>query len=361
LKVTFVSSHSQMGGSERYLEQLIQCLGPDWVDRVICLQEGPLVERLRSNGVATEIIPAGAGPVAIFAAARRLKRSLSRHPATVVHANGVKAALVMAVAGHPRTIWVKHDFSWDGRLTRYIARRSRLVVGVSAAVLESVADSASTAVVYNGIDPVEVDETAARDRVSGLAGGGNQIVMLVGRMHPVKGHMEVIEACPQIIRTHPDVRLVFVGGADPTTPEVETALRTRVDELEIGDNVVFAGHRDDATDLMAGADVAVIPSVRLSARQGREGFPLVALEMMMAGTPIVAYASGGVPESLGECGVLVPEGNREALAAGVVSILEDDEKRRALTDCGRRRVRERFTMDTLVEGMKEHYTKVATS
>lgn len=360
MKVTFVSSHSQMGGSERYLEQLVQRLGSGWVDRVICLQEGPLVERLADAGIGTETISAGAGPLSIFVAARRLKRSLGRHPAAIVHANGLKAALIAVLAGHHRTIWVKHDFSWDGSLTRFIARRCRLVVGVSAAVLESIEGSAPTAVVYNGIDETEVNEDAARARVSELAGPGNQTVMLVGRMHPVKGHLEIIEAGPELLRRRPDVRIVFVGGPDPGTPDTETDLRARIEELGIGGNVVFAGHRDDA-ELMAGADVAVIPSVRLGSRQGREGFPLVALEMMMAGTPIVAYASGGIPESLGDCGVLVSEGDRQALAMAIADLLEDGDNRQMLAECGRRRVRERFTMSALVEGMKKHYADIGAS
>lgn len=185
--------------------------------------------------------------------------------------------------------------------------------------------------------------------------------MLVGRMHPVKGHMELIEATPELLQRRPNVRVLFVGGSDPATPEVEGALRARIEELGIGANILFAGHRDDASELMAGADVAVIPSVRLGSRQGREGFPLVALEMMMAGTPVVAYASGGIPESLGDCGILVAEGDRRALAVAIAQLLDDEEKRRTLAGCGRRRVRERFTMSALVEGMKKHYAEVASS
>lgn len=359
VKVVFVSSHSGMGGSERYLERLLDRLGPEWIDRVVCLQSGPLTERLTSRGIPTEIIETGAGPLAIVSAGRRLKRSLSLRPADVIHANGVKAALVTALAGSRKTIWVKHDFSWDGRLARFIARRSRMVVGVSAAVLASIKDVAPTSVVYNGIDEVIVDRVAARERLRKVVGGEAEVVVLVGRLHPVKGHAELIEAAPELLRSRPEARLVFVGGPDPFTPETEPALRARVAELGIEDSIVFAGHRDDAVELMAAADVGTIPSVKLSSKQGREGFPLTALELMMVGTPVVAYASGGVPESLGECGVLVPEGDRRALAEGIGGLLGDAERRRALAECGGRRVRERFTMNSLVDAMTKKYLEVA--
>src|SRR5688572_24902963 len=98
VKVTFISSHSREGGSEQYMEQLIKELGPRWVDRVICLQAGPLVDRLHRIEVPTEIIDTGTGLPSLLMGARRLKRSLAARPATVIHANGVKAALVSVLS-----------------------------------------------------------------------------------------------------------------------------------------------------------------------------------------------------------------------------------------------------------------------
>lgn len=348
-----------MGGSERYLEQLVGRLRPDWVDRVVCLQDGPLVARLEALAVPVQVIETGAGPWSIYRAARRLKRSLERSPPEVVHANGVKAALVAALGGTPRMIWVKHDFSWDGWLTRSVAKRCRLVVGVSDAVLETIDGSVRTAVAYNGIEPPGVDLDAARERVLELVGPEAETIILVGRFHPVKGHIDLIEAAASVLAVRPRARFLLAGGRDPTTPEVERRVRERVVELGLEGRVILLGHRDDAFELMAGADVATIPSVRVSAKQGREGFPLVGLELLAAGTPVVAYSSGGVPELLGDCGVLVPPGDTDALAAAIIGLLEDDGKRGELAACGVDRVRARFTMDALIETMKDHYAEVA--
>jgi glycosyltransferase involved in cell wall biosynthesis len=359
VKVTFISSHSRDGGSEQYLEQLVKELGPRWVDRVICLQAGPLVDRLHQTEIPTEIIDTGAGLPSMLMGARRLKRSLAARPAAVIHANGVKAALVSVLAGAEKIIWVKHDFSWDGRLTRFIAGRTSLTIGVSEAVLESIPKERPTAIAYNGIESISIDRTGATTELRELVDGEGETVMLVGRLHPVKGHAELVEAAPEVLRRRPSTRFVFVGGPDPSEPTTEDAVRARILELGIDKNVVFAGHRENSTELLAGADVATIPSVRLSPRQGREGFPLVALESMMVGTPVVAYASGGVPESLGDCGVMVQEGDRAGLADAIVALLEDPARRKALSDCGRKRVRELFTMEALVDSMRNHYLQVS--
>ena len=359
--VMFVSSHSQLGGSERYLEQILTRLDDGWVAGLICLEEGPFVARARELGVAVAVIPTGSSPLGLLAASRKLRGFLATSTFSVLHANGVKAALVAALARMPRTIWLKHDFSWDGWLTRGIARRCALVVGVSDAVLESVRSSARTAVAYNGLDPQTVEESRGRAVVAELVGGDGPVVVLVGRLHPVKGHVELVEAAPAILERNPQVRFLFVGGADPNTPEHEALVRRRVEELELADRVTFAGHRDDIPEIATGADVAVMPSVRLSARQGREGFPLVGLEMMAAGTPVVAYADGGVPELLGDCGVLVTPGDRHGLASAIVDLLADRDRYADLASCGRNRVRDHFTFDSVVATMEGHYRDVAAS
>ncbi len=119
VRVSFVSSHALGGGSERYLELLLGSLEPEWVAGVICLQDGPFVERLRSLGHSVEVVQTSGPGRASRCGAPRLRRALRRQAPDVVHANGVKAALAAGLAtpgtGIP-VLWLKHDFSWDGPL-----------------------------------------------------------------------------------------------------------------------------------------------------------------------------------------------------------------------------------------------------
>ena len=135
--VTFVISHALSGGSERYLELLLDHLAPAWVHGVVSLQDGPFVPRLRASGFEVEVVETGPR-LSMLASALRVRRLINRDPPAVIHANGVKAALVAALA-RPRApvLWVKHDFSWDGPLAALVARRCARVVGVSAAVTET--------------------------------------------------------------------------------------------------------------------------------------------------------------------------------------------------------------------------------
>jgi glycosyltransferase involved in cell wall biosynthesis len=150
-----------------------------------------------------------------------------------------------------------------------------------------------------------------------------------------------------------------VGGEDPFQAEYAALLRRRVAELGIDGRVVFAGHRTDALELMAASTLVVMPSVPDERGMGREACPFALLEAMSVGTPVVAYAGGGIPEVLEGCGELVAEGDRSALADAIVRMLHDAGERERLSARASERVRERYRLETTVAAMRERYVAVA--
>ena len=359
--VSFVVSHARLGGAERYLELLLDGLGPEWVRDVVCLGDGPFVGRLRDRGHAVFVVPAGRS-LGLLPAAWRLRRRLLRSRPGVVHANGTKAALVCglaALATRIPVVWVKHDHFMDGWLTNLIALTCREVIGVSAAVHSAFWRPlrGRLHVVHNGVPDLAVDREAGRRVVTGLLGGdpGAPVVLLVGRLDPLKGAGELLEAAPEILRRHAGARFVLLGGDEAHHPGYRERLERRAGELGIAESVTFLGHRGDAVDVLSGSDVVVIPSVAGPRGHGREGFPLVAIEAQWVGTPVAGYADGGLPEAVGDAARLVPPGDRTALAAAVAELLEDETVRGQLAERGMERARMRFRFATVVERMAAHY------
>lgn len=345
-RVAFVTAHVLRGGAEAYLARLLDELGPAWRAGVIALQDGPGVARLPEPVV----LPTSASRVAMARSAWRLRRVLRAMRPDVVHADGVKAAVVAAAAlvgSRTPLVWVKHDFSYDGRLVRIVARRCAEVVGVSSAVLAAVPGRVPTSVVPPGIELPPVDRGPSRG-----------VVALVARFHSVKGHFELLAAVPEVLRHCPDARFLFVGGDDPT--QLDYAARVRAAAAPFVEQGVLAltGHRDDVLRIVADADVLVMPSVVDDRGFGLEASPVTAIEAMAVGTPVVAYAAGGLPELLGPCGVLVPLGDRVALADAIAGVLVDEERRLALGRCGQARVAERYTSPHMAEGMRAVYRRV---
>ena len=311
--VVFVSSHGQDGGSERYLERLVSLLPADVVRSVVVLEDGPMASRV----AGAVVIPTGSGVLDILRSARRLRRQAR---GSLVHANGVKAAVVSVAAGLA-TVWVKHDHSYDGVAGRLVARRCRAVVGVSEAVLRGVGGGR---VVHTGVDVPDVDRAAARALVDTLTGGARPVVTLVGRLDPVKGHRDLLAALP------PGAHALFVGPRDPNH--------------DLGDLPGWVGPRDDVLEIMAGSDVVAVPSTN-------EGFGLVAAEALSVGTPVVGYAVGALPEVVGDCGVLVAPGDVDALRAALSSPPDGS--------CGPARIAAQFSVERWVAEMLDVYASAA--
>jgi glycosyltransferase involved in cell wall biosynthesis len=363
--VTFLSSGAKLGGEERYLELLLESLGADWIEEVVFLEHGPFEARLREGGYETHVLPTSRHAIAIGRSAIRLRRRLRRRRPTVVHANGVKGALVaaLATAGTVPFVWVKHDFSWDGPIARFVGSRARAVVAVTSAVAETFGPRTTrkVRVVHNGMPSLSIDRAAGRRRLAQALDGSEPeaVLSLVGRLDPAKGHRELLAVAPELIRAIPGLRIALVGTAYKPLLGYESELRAEVSSAGLDGAVAFLGHRDDARELIAGSDVVVIPTVVDARGMGREGFSYVALESMAAGTPLIGYRHGGLPEIVGDCARLVPAHDRAALRDAVLEVLGDADLRDRMRSCGHERAASSFTVERMVENMKDVYGQAA--
>ena len=324
VSVTFVSSHARLGGEENYLAALLEELGPDWVAGVVALEDAPFVERLHAMNVPTEAIPTSAGMPGMLLSALRLRRALRRSSPQVVHANGVKAAVVCAVATFGTRfplIWLKHDFSWDGWLARAVARQCDQVVGVSEAVTETFRGGTKRKVhvVHNGLPPLAVDREQGRRSLESLLGSPRWRDRLARR--PDRPHQGPPRAARRVARPGREqagsARRVHRRRALPAPrvrPEAQArAGRGRSRRLRQLRRVPRRRRRADA-----GSDLVVDSLDDRRERAGRKGFPVRRARSDGGGHAVVGYAHGGLPEMLGDCGRLVPPGDRSGLRDAIL-------------------------------------------
>lgn len=165
-----------------------------------------------------------------------------------------------------------------------------------------------------------------------LADLGRGFFLIAGRMSSAeryKGHDELIDAFSSVRDARPDARLVVAGGGDDAE-----RLRSRAAAAGLGDAVRFTGFVSEATlDALFEASLAFVMPSR------DEGFGLVYLSAMRASKPCVALRGTAAEELIsdGETGFLVPSGDRESLAAALVSLRTDRDRATRLGAAGRRR------------------------
>jgi glycosyltransferase involved in cell wall biosynthesis len=174
---------------------------------------------------------------------------------------------------------------------------------------------------------------------------GSQIVGVIARLEPEKGHQTLLDAWPIVLRDVPDAYLLIVGEGSR-----RDFLEHRAAENRVAHRVVFAGRRDDVPAVTAALDVAVLPS-------HREAQGLSILEAMALSRPVVASDVGGIPEMIedGVTGLLVPHDRPDALAAAIVRLLTDHGLADTIGRQAHDLVHERFCIELMVKEIEGIY------
>src|SRR4051812_20120692 len=304
LELLFVAPYGGLGGSENVLVNVLELLDRDrFHPRVLILEEGPLKDRVEALGIAVDVqhLPGKPGVLRFPKAARR-----PRHPVDVIHANGGKAAvygLPVARRLNAPLVWMKHDHSYDGRLSRLLAARCAHVICVSHAMacqFDDLGDRVS--VVYPGVtlrDLKPVETTAPT-------------IASVGRLDPFKGFDELLKAAAQLRREGMSVDIRVAGPQDRVHTHTEQELKRLADELGIGAEKV--GWADDLDEVYENARVVALASKPKGDGAPGEGAPLVLMEAMGAGRPVVGTDQPGIAEVIDDCGSLVRPPDAKHLA-----------------------------------------------
>ena len=276
-------------------------------------------------------------PARDAAALLRLRKLLAGSAPDVVHAHGLRAGALaaLALAGAPRRrsalVVTVHNApppagpagAVYGVLERVVARRADAVACVSgdlAARMQRLgARDGGRALVPAPAASAPPADTVAKVRAElGAGGAGRPVVLAAGRLAAQKGFGTLLAAAARWQRRDP-APLLVVAGEGPLAGRLHRQARSA------GLAVRFLGHRRDIPALLACADVVVVAS-------SWEGQPLIVQETLRAGRPLVATRAGGIPDLTGEDGaVLVPPGDAEGLAAAVLRVLDDPERSAALS------------------------------
>jgi glycosyltransferase involved in cell wall biosynthesis len=264
-------------------------------------------------------------------AIRRLRRLLRAWRPDVVHAHGLRAGALTAIAiasvrPRPALVVTVHNAPTAGGLTGAIYRVLELIVARNAdsvlcvsADLEDRMRAAGARLVGHAVVPavrispardVVSAETSAAIRAEFGVRSGQAMVLAIGRLAAQKGFGLLLDAAARWYDIRPEPLLV-IAGSGPLAADLQSRAAS------LGLTVRFAGQRADVLALLAAADVFVLPSAW-------EGQSLVLQEALRAGVPIVATRVGGIAELTGpDAAVLVPPGDARRLADSVRAVLGD--------------------------------------
>jgi glycosyltransferase involved in cell wall biosynthesis len=353
MHVFHVLSTSGLGGMERVALDLAEATRErgDRASVVALADEGPMAAELRAAGIPLVSLPRR-GRGYDLRVVMRLRRLLQEQRADLVHTHNPLAMLYGAVAGRAAgcaVVHTKHGINpgtpRQRAFRRQVARLVDSYVAVSAAtaivaVDKREVDATKLRVIPNGIDLRRYDaQEGARERIRAELGIPEDafVAGTVGRLAREKDQATLLRATGALLGR--DFHVVVAGDGPEAQP-----LRDAAAAMPNASSIHLLGARNDVPRLMAAMDAFVLTSIT-------EGLPLVILEAMAAGLPIVSTGVGGIPEVVqeGVSGHLFAAGDEAALVAMLRRLAGDRAYARRLGDAGRVFARARYARDVAVE------------
>jgi L-malate glycosyltransferase len=385
MRVLFVNHTAVVSGAERSLLDLLSALARERdVQPLLATPRGALAQLAAARGIATTPIIGTAGSLRLHPlhtprallemaiAASQVRRAASRHRAEIVHANSIRAGIVLALACMRRRVRIVHvrDCLPPGRLStatlRLIAASATTVIANSrytAGSVRAAAPRARLEVVYNAVDlarfdPSEIDRAGARAR---LGEDGTRPVLLgvVAQITPWKGQDTAIEALRLLREDGVDAQLLLVGAAKFVAAATRfdnedyvARLRALIERAGLGERVSWLGERDDVAAIVRALDVLLLPS-------WEEPFGRAAIEAMALEVPVVATTVGGPAEIVedGREGYLADPREPREWADAVRDVLQSGDHGAAMGRAGRARVERKFTIAQHVDAIRAVYER----
>lgn len=366
LRVLLVLSELRPGGMERLVVHLAMGLKErDIPVQVICLQSsGKLAPFLIKENIP--ILSLESHGSRDLSAIFRLRRELKKFRPSVINLHDYASlpyvALANLLADRRPLLFTAHGLLYEGFSS--LQKRNRLfsffLKGLSA-VSDKVAArhrdylgwKKPIPVIPNGVPEVVVSDDKrklVRDELG--CSESTHLFLAVGNPRPEKGFEDLLAAAAQLR----DKGLDFVVAIAGTLAETDYCqnLQQQLIDLNLGQHCCLLGFRDDTAALYSATDSFV-----LSSRS--EGLPMVILESMMAGLPVVSTSVGGIPDAVGEHVLLVDAQSPDRLADAMQEMIEDDELRKNIAERGKVHVEKNYGVVRMVDEYVEWYKSVLSA
>lgn len=326
IRISHLAVGDTWGGAEEYLAELVRWLASetDLKVSVILLNEGRLAERIRKYSGDVLIVPES--ETNLLSLTRRVAQILRTYPCDILHTHKPKDNVLGVLAGAlscdplvARTVHGSPEIFSGVQYLKMILHElpnqfcNKFLVDRIIAVsrdlelrLGTYYGSRKVFYIPNGINcchagtPRDIKQLRLKLGVR----EDDYVIGCVGRLTAVKGQAFLIKALALLLKAQKPAKLILIG---------EGALRKDLETLSlslgINDNVIFAGHQEQAREMLHVMDLFVLPSLN-------EGMPLALLEAMCVSLPIVASRVGGIPEVIEheKTGILVEPGDEQMLA-----------------------------------------------
>jgi len=365
IRVLYIHGVAPIGGAERELLTWLKVLDKTrFHPYMVCPPDGPLAFELSELNIPCislylpawrKLLQVLYRPMAIL----QLVRAIHRWNIDVLHVNDYWWApigiLASRLTGCPCLVHVRQEIE-TRKVKQYWLDKARMVLPVSESIGNVIRDAGiseeKVQVLLSGISKKSAEPSPpSRGTLAILKKiTGQPIIGTVANLFPRKGLEYLVQAVGNLKESFDNILLVIVGTGDS---QYESQLRKQIQDLNLTQHVLFTGFQEYPELFVSQFDVFVLPSIQ-------EGFGIVLLEAMALGKPIVASNVGGIPEIVQheKTGILVKAADVEELNKGVLTLLNDPNKRRKMGEQAQKRAAEHFSVERMMERLYGLYEDV---
>jgi glycosyltransferase involved in cell wall biosynthesis len=358
--ILIVTPQLSIGGAESQVVMLAKELKKLGLLPLVVSSGGVKVAQLEQESIRHINAPIDKKDIfSIVSSVRILRKVILEQHVSLIHCHAVIPTLIgrMAATGKGIPI-VSTGHGWAKVRLPLIVSILRVVADHQIVISKSMLGdfiklgfpTERVSLIYNGLNPSNFEARFNRCLRQELGANSNQVLIgMVSRIsEKFKGHLVLINAFNELIKEFPNVRLAIIGDGS-----LRTKIEDKVQALGLRDYIHFTGNRQDISHIYAALDIVVLPSLR-------EGFPVVLLEAMAAGKPIVATNVNGIPEAVvdGKTGILVSPNDVVSLINGIRELLLNKEKAAEMGRMGRIVVKEKFTSVEMAQKVKNLYIQL---
>jgi glycosyltransferase involved in cell wall biosynthesis len=365
VNILYITNHLDIGGITSYVFSLAKALKAKGYNVYVASSGGDLLEDVIKEGIIYIHIPIKTKSEIsprILISYFKLSGLIKKYNIQIIHCHS-RTTQVLGYFLYKRT-GAAYVSTCHGFFKKRFSRRAfpcwgKNVIAISQQVREHLindfkVDDKDISVIHNGIDIDKFKTQGQRSKIEakqrfGL--GQGPVVGIVGRLSDVKGHIYLIQAMKVALKSFPEAQLLIVGDG-----KMKDELAGLVKELDIGKNVIFMPSARDTSVMLSAMDIFVMPSLK-------EGLGLSLMEAMAAGLPVIGSDVGGIKSLIQHDvnGLLVEPADVEGLSSGILELLNDQEKAKALGQRARDFIARNFSLEQMVINTERVYSRCVSA
>ncbi|MFH1858159.1 MAG: lipopolysaccharide heptosyltransferase II [Candidatus Omnitrophota bacterium] len=337
-----------VGGAERGTVELARGLVAAGHRSIVISGGGDLVRFLELAGSQHYTLPIGEkNPWTIFRMVKQVCRIIEKEKVDLVHARsrvpGVIALLACRKTFRP-LVTTCHGY-YRKNFFAYCMGWGKRVIVSSQAIGKHMVEDFEVSPERLRLIPRGVDLDVFTYRTPRRLSHEELTIGMIGRISPIKGHVDFIQAISRVVRVFSKVKVLIVGDAPPERIKYRQELELLVKRLGLHQTVEFVGISQDIPNLLKEMDLLVFPS------RTKEAFGRVVIEAGACGVPVIASRVGGVAEIIedGKEGLLVPPADPLALAEAILRMLKDPSLARTCAKNLRERVEGHYSLQQMID------------